>query len=288
MANHQSSAVALEPLWKQQLQNPIVGISLARETDVVLAWDASNWLYQFNHAGQRQAQVRFPTSIQAAAADDGSAIAVASTDGLFWLAPDLSTRRREALSHAANCLAIDSFGKYAAIADGRNHVAVFDRLGGRVTKLTLPRSFHHLAFAAASALIVGAADYGLVGCFDLQGALRWRHGLVAHVGGISVAGTSVLLACFSEGLQSYDLTGNNLGRLKGPESPCLLSTSFDGQVIVITGRDRSVTAMDAAGKAHGVHQVEQPVTALAMSALGDYVIIGDDGGALAKLAIHPQ
>ena len=79
---------------------------------------------------------------------------------------------------------------------------------------------HHLAFIPAVPFILGASDYGLAACFDLEGKLVWRDALVAHIGSLTVsgAGERVILACFTEGLQQYDLKGKNLGRKSLPEA----------------------------------------------------------------------
>lgn len=276
-----------QPQWSQRLQGPVQGVALAREADGILAWDQGNWLYLFNHAGQRQAQVRFPASIlHAAYSDDGSAILALAAEGFFWLGPDLSVRRQQPLANLPLALAVDPFGQYAVAADSRGHAQIFDHLGRKVAQLSLPRSFHHVAFVPAAPLIVGCADYGLVGCFDMHGELVWRNGLVAHVGGLAVAGdaSNIVAACFSEGLQRYDLAGKDLGRVKTGQSCRLVSMSFDGRRLLLAGAGDSVELVDADGKELGNARVEQP-TAVALGALGDYAIVGSGSGTIRKLTI---
>lgn len=276
-----------EPLWTQQLQNPVRGLSLARETDSLLAWDEGNWLYFFNHAGQRQAQVRFSAAvIQACSSDDGSAVAVIAADGLYWLGPDLAVRRQQACN-APLTLAVDPFGHYAVVADNRGKASVFNSLGEKVGQLSAPRAFHHLAFLATAPVIAGCADLGFVGCFNLQGQTLWRHGLVANAGGLASAGDGsiILVACFSEGLQRYNLEGSAVGRITVAHPCRLVCVSFDGQQILTAGMGSTLLLIDKEGNELGSWQGEQALAAITCGALGDYAIAGDANGAIRKLAV---
>src|SRR5579864_9464945 len=199
------------PAWSASLGSSPVGLNLAREKDWLLAWDNSNWLYLLNHAGQRQGQFHFPGALTAACcADDGSACAAVGGKGeVIWLAPDLMPRWQNNLPHPALAAASDSFGQFLAVADARGHLILFNNQGQETTRLQTPRPMHHLAFVPAAPFLVGSADYGLVGAFGMDGSTRWRDGLVAHAGSLSVNGdgSKILVACFSEGLQGYDLEG---------------------------------------------------------------------------------
>jgi len=65
-------------LWSQTVPAPLRGVSLARERDVLLAWDGQNGLFLFDHHGKIQAQRPNPALIAVAgSADDGSAFIVA-------------------------------------------------------------------------------------------------------------------------------------------------------------------------------------------------------------------
>src|SRR5947208_2219220 len=81
--------------------------------------------------------------------------------------------------------------------------------------------------------LFGSADFGLVACYGLDGQQRWRDGLVQSSGALTVSGdgATILLACYTEGLQRYSLEGKNCGRVTTPEPCYLASMSFDGRLI---------------------------------------------------------
>jgi hypothetical protein len=278
-----------EPEWVQKLNSGVQGLCLARENGFLLAWDGSGWLYLFNPTGQRQSQRQIPGSLaNACGADDGSAYAAAGASGeVWWLAPDLSTRWQRTLSHPILTLALDPFGQYLAVSDQRGQISFFNRLGQQVGQTESVRPFHHLAFVPAAPLLVGCADYALVGAFDLNGQWRWRDGLVAHVGALAVTGdgAQVLLACFSEGIQRYDLAGNRLERLDLSEPLRLVSTSFDGRVILAAGLTKNLFLVDKTGGNLSRKETERSVSRLALAALGDFAIIGLVDGQLIRLRL---
>src|SRR5205823_4540719 len=120
---------------------------------------------------------------------------------------------------------------------------------------------HHLAFAAATGRLFGAADYGLVAAFDLTGRCLWRDGLVAHVGALAVVGdgSRLALACFSEGVLSYGGDGAKQGRLAASEPCRLVSLSFDGRLLLVGGLTGRLALLGASGGVVATHQLDRPV-----------------------------
>jgi hypothetical protein len=266
------------------------GLSLAREKGWLLGWDEQQWLYLLNHAGAVQAQKHMPGAIAAAcAADDGSAYAAVGARGeLFWLAPDLMPRWERNLPHPGVTVALDPFGQYVAASDARGNLHVFTRLGQSVCQVESPRPLHHVAFVPTGTVVIGAADYGLVACFDLAGKWIWRDGLVAHVGSLSVTGDGgvIALACFSEGLQRYDISGKRLEKLSMP-GPCrLASLSFEGDRILAAYQNRQVHLIDAAGVELSSQTFEHSVTAIALGALADTAYVAVSDGPIVGMSIR--
>jgi hypothetical protein len=282
-------AFTFQRVWSQQLGSGARGLALARERGSVLVWDQNNWLHLLNEAGQRQGQIHLPDEVVAACcADDGSAYAAVAGHGLIrWLAPDLTVRWQHSLPHPALAAAMDPFGQYLAVADNRGTVHILDRLGRTCGQVHTPRPLHHLDFVPAVPMLVGCADYGLALCFDLAGTVHWRDGLVAHAGGLAVSGDGarILIACFSEGLQGYDLAGQNLGRLQISESCRLVSLAFTARFILVAGLSNALLLLDAEGKTLGTYHVDEPVAALALSALGDYAVIAATDGTVLHLQL---
>ena len=275
MANESYSLV---PQWSQALQADVCGLSLAREKGWLLAWDTHHWLYLLNHAGQIQAQTRFPSAIaHAAFADDGSALVAASTAGeLRWLALDMAPRWEKTLEYRAAAVAVDPLGNFVTAVNGRGQVHTFDAAGQPVASFQSPQPLVHVAFVPARTHLVGCAGFGLVGAFDVVGNWKWREAIVVNVGGLSINGdgTSLLLACFSEGLQRFQADGTSQGRMATPEPCRLVAQSFDGDRICAGGMANQLFLLDRDGGLQCRHELESPLTALAFSALGDAVFVG--------------
>jgi hypothetical protein len=282
--------VTFQPAWSQSLNADPRGLVLIRERDWLLAWDQNHWLYLFDHTGNRQVQVRFPgTLVAACCADDGSAYAAVGNQGeICWLAPDLMTRWQHALPCPAVTVAMDAFGQYLAVSDNRGNVHLFNRLGQQTKSLQTARALHHLAFVATSPVLVGCADYGLVTSFDMTGAIRWRDGLVAHAGSLSVSGDGarILIACFSEGVQIYNLEGQKQARIAVAESCRLASVAFTGRFVLVAGLTNRLFIVDGDGQTLCSQALEKPIAAAALSALGDYAVVGLADGPVVRLNIR--
>lgn len=263
------------------------GLTQAREKGDLLVWDAQDWLYLLNQAGTLQGQVRVPGRLAAAAcAEDGSAYVAAGAQGeVWWLGPDLMTAWQRALPRPAVAVAVDAFGRYAAVADAGGQLHVFDRLGQLAWQVQSPRPFHHLAFVPAAPYLVACADYGLVACFDHQGQWVWREGLVAHVGALAVDGygDQIVLACFSEGLLRYSLAGTKRPRYPLAEPCRLVSISFNGESMLAAGVSRRLHVLDALGHSLVSHELDQKPVAIGMSALGDSATVALPDGTLLGL-----
>ena len=254
---------------------------LAREAITLLTWDDGGNLCLLNRHGSRQAHRPFPGQlVGACAADDGSAYAAIGPLGeVHWLAPDLTERWHKAYPTPLVAAALDPFGQYLAVCDGRGHLRIMDRKGKRVMTANCPRPLLHLAFVPTAPFLIGAADFGLVACFDLTGQCIWRAGLVAHVGSLAVSetGSTLALACFTEGIQRYDLAGKSLGR-HNPGTGCRLAAlTMDGQRSLVAGLGPGLLLSDANGKPVASGETELPSVALALAALGDiaYVALPD-------------
>jgi WD40 repeat protein len=279
--------------WSQAIPAPLRGLSLARERETVLAWDGQDGLFLFNHAGVIQAQRPSPAPIAAACcAEDGSAYAIAcggtgvspagGTPMVCWLAPDLAPRWQRPLPQRATALALEPLGRCLAVANAGGTLHVMDARGRTLWQATTLRPLHYLAFVPEKPVLVGAADFGLVVCFGESGECLWRDGLVAHVGSLAVSGdgSSVLLACFSDGLCRYRTAGPELQRIP-LESAChLAALSYDGDCLLTADRQNRLCLRDNKGTIRDQLDLDGPAVAAALGALGDYAAVGLANGAV--------
>lgn len=280
---------ALQPFWVQPLATDLRGLALARETNGIVLWSKSHWLYLLNQSGQCQAQVQMPGVVAACCADDGSAYAAVGAKGeVWWLAPDLTVRWQGTVLHRAVTAALDPFGQYLAVSDARGNLHLFDRSGRPLFQAPNPRPLHHLVFVPAAPFLVGSADYGLVACFDLTGRYVWRDGLVAHVGALTVSGDGeqILLACYTEGLQRYGLTGRNQGRVAVGDPCYLASLSFEGSLTLVAGLSSRLLLLDRNLQPLCTHALDKPAVAVGLSPLGNKAVAALPDGRVLGLEVQ--
>src|SRR5438105_1271556 len=119
--------VTCHPSWCCELGTRPRGLAMAREKGSLLAWDDRS-LFLLNREGTLQAQRRTPNPIAlACCADDGTCFVALGKEGIiWWLAPDLTERRLQSLTDLPVAAALDSFGQYLAIGDGRGKLRILD------------------------------------------------------------------------------------------------------------------------------------------------------------------
>jgi hypothetical protein len=282
---------SFHPIWSHALANPPRGLAYAREKGWVLTWDGQDWLYLLNRNGERQSQLHAPGKLAAAAcADDGSGYGAAGAKGeIWWLTPDLRVRWEQSVGHPVTAVAMDSLGHYLAVADSGGTISIFDCQGRSIAQSHSTRPLHHLTFMPSSPYLLGASDYGLVTCFDLKGNLRWRDGLVAHIGSLTVSGLKaciVVLACFTEGLQKYDGEGKNLGRQSMSEACRLAALTFDASHLLVAGMSNRLLWLNGDHRILSTHSLEKSAVAIGLSPLGDRMVAALANGSLVGLDLR--
>jgi hypothetical protein len=271
-------------VWTTPLDESPLGLLHQREAGGLVVWGERGGLTALSRSGTVQARTRFTEPPRVAVADDGSDVAVATSGQLMWLAPDLRPRWQRSIPSPATALALDPFGRFLAVADAQSRLEVLDRDGRQVLAVESPKAFHHLAFVPAAPALIAAADFGLLARLELpSGEWAWRASVVAHVGGLAVAdsGEPVVLACFSAGLRRYSAAGK---AVPTPELPGRsVALTFDGRLTVVLGTDDTLTGLNPLGEVVLSGTVDEPVRAMALSALGDTAFVATAGGAVRAL-----
>jgi len=271
-----SQGRSFKPSWSLRLGASPRGLALLRETGTTLVWDANNSLYLVSQGGELQARTTAGGAVTAAcASDDGSALAAVGERGEVWrLMPDLTPRGVVRLKQRATACAFDSFGQYLAVADSGGELRIFNAAGKTVCRTSTPRPLFHLAFIPEQRLLVGCADFGFIGCYDLSGRCVWRDGFVSHVGGLAVNGdgSRIVLACFSDGMRCYGLEGKQAAPTATDEPCRLVAMSYDGRRTVICGRGATIWFLDREGDIRTSHEFDATPTAVGMTPLADTLL----------------
>jgi hypothetical protein len=184
---------------------------------------------------------------------------------------------------------MDPMGLYLAVADANSRLTIFGAQGQTVGQSEVPRPLRYLAFVPETPVLIGSADLGLVAAFDLNGVLRWRDGLAAQVGGLAVSGNGeqLVLACFSEGLRVYSLNGKKRGQFPVFDPCRRVALSYDGRRILVGGLSERLLLLDGSGPLLANHTLDQPSTAITLSALGTSAVVALADGRVLGLDLRP-
>jgi hypothetical protein len=279
----------VQTLWSHSHTAAWRGLAQTRERGLTLAWDARHTLHLFNRRGQPQAQWPCPAEvIDAACADDGGSFAAVGGQGEVWLlAPDLTVRWERRVSTSTAAVALEAFGHYLAVSDGGGTLYLLDQQGRTVWQALNPRPLHHLAFVPEQPWLVVSADFGLAACYDSAGRCVWRDGLVAHVGSLAVSGdgSSIVLACYSEGLCCYRKNDPKTRRFLPDTAPVhRAAMSYDGKTLLSTDRESAVVWRNADGTIRREMKCAAKPVALALDALGERVVVAFADGIISGTA----
>jgi len=224
-ANPASDTLTPQVRWSHLTDAPLVGLALAREAGLILAWDDSHCLYLLDLAGNRVNATRTPVPLMLATiSDDASQIIAASKDGdVWWLNRNLEPRLHQGTHRYMIGAALSPFGDYLSVSLNDNHTFIYDCLGRRITNLLTHRPLRHLLFLIGQPYLIGVSEYGLAGCYELDGEPRWQDALWSSAGHVSASGEgyAILVSCYGHGLQRYGLDGTNEAR-----APIILAATW--------------------------------------------------------------
>jgi hypothetical protein len=208
---------------------------------------------------------------------------------VWWLAPDLMPRWERSVPGPALAAALDPFGQCLAVADARGNLTLFDRDARQLARVQTPRPLCHLAFVPEVPRLLGCADLGLLACFDPSGRCLWREGLAAHIGALAVSGDGgrIALACFSEGLRFYGLTGRKEGGVAPPEPCRLAALTYDGARLLVGGLGNRLLLLDREARTLDAVTLDGPAVALALAALGEWGAVALADGRVLGLSLRP-
>jgi hypothetical protein len=275
-------------LWTHRLGASADGLAFARETGHVLVWDAHPWLVLLNRRGELQGQIHLDApGVAGAAADDGSALAVADDRGqVSWLARDLTPRWRLRLQHRPTALAMDPLGRGLAVADIGCRLHWFDPAGNPARPaLDVQRPLVHLLIPPAAPVLLAASDFGLIGAIDSLGRWLWQDAPVVHLGGLACSGDAqtVAVSCFSDGVRRYTGVGRPQPVLSTPEPCRLTALTYGGSRALVAGVFGGVHGLDGSGRILADHRSDQPVVGIALAPRGDRSVIALADGQICGL-----
>lgn len=273
--------------WSLSTDAPLAALQLARETGHVLAVDEIGTMYVIDPSGQLANLTRGLSPLRALSwADTGvGGAALVGEDRLYWFDQHLKFQWHLELAEPTLTLALDGHGHYAAVSldSGRN--VLYDTNRTMLRRFQTVQPLIALEFLAATPALLGVAEYGLLCCYGFDGRVRWEEKLWANVGDMAVTGDgrTVLLACFSHGIQCHDDSGNQRGSYQLGGTVCKVATSFVPGAIAAATIEHHFYWLTPDGRITWQAVLPEDLTRLLCDPLGRGVILGFKSGQITRL-----
>ncbi len=285
--------------WTTVTDAPVQGLSLARETGILLAWDEGRNVYLIDEQGDRRMAERAPAPIVSAAiSDDGSLVALlVGGPRLLLLDGSLSPEADRPASGGASSLAVDSHGRYVAVSSKYESVQFYTRLGKTAGKLSVKQPLPLLRFVSGQPMLLGAGGFGALMAVELGASGKgdalaadvvWEERLLSNVGRLEATGdgSMILASCFNLGIQRYDLQGHNEGSYHLGGTATHAVPDFTGRSIAASTHEGELFILNSAGNIRWKTQLAQPASALEIDALGRYLIYALPTGEIRRIDLQ--
>ncbi len=273
--------------WSLSTEAPLVALQLARETGEVLAADASGGLYHIDRSGKLANITRGPSPIRALAwSDTGSGgIALVGDEKLYWFNRRLLFQGWLEHSEPVVGLALEAHGNYAAVSLASAANVIYDANRKRVRRFVTQRPLIALHFLVHRPALVGVAEYGLLCTQSFSGGEEWQEQLWSNVGDMSITGDgrSILLACFSHGIQCHDGSGRQVGSYQVGGTVSRVSTSFIPGRIAAGTVERHFYYMSTGGQVEFQATLPDDLCRVFCDPFGRGVVLGLTSGRIMRL-----
>ena len=267
--------------WSQISDAPLAGLALAREAGRVLVWDDANNIYVLDLSGKRLLTSRAPVPLHSAVISDGGQIVVAGKAGdIWWLRNGLEPRLHLPGHRGLIGMALNPQGQYLAASLDDSHTRIYDWHGRPITELVTARPLQHMTFLVGRPYLVAASDYGLAGCWELDGEQRWQDRLWSSAAHLCATGEgfAILVSCFGHGLQRYGLDGTNEGAYHLGGGVTRAAIDYDGTVFVAATMEGELLVVNVAGHVVWRQTLPQPAKEVLVDAAGQFLVYGLPSG----------
>lgn len=273
--------------WSLSTEAPLVALQLARETGEVLAADAIGGLYHIDRAGKIANITRGPSPIRALAwSDTGSGgMALVGDEKLYWFNRRLLFQGWLEHPEPVLGLAFEAHGNYAAVSLSSGTNIIYDANRKRVRRFVSQRPLIALEFLLNRPALVGVAEYGLLCAHTFTGQEEWQQQLWSNVGDLSLTGDgrTILLACYSHGIQCHDGQGRQVGSYQLGGTVSRVSTSFIPGRIAAATIERHFYYISADGQVEFQATLPDDLCRVFCDPFGKGVVLGLTSGRIMRL-----
>ncbi|QGQ21442.1 WD40 repeat domain-containing protein [Gimesia benthica] len=268
--------------WSFSTEAPLLALDLARETGEILAADISGGLYLLDRQGQFLHLNRGIRDVQLVHwSDHGKrGAAIYSDNNICCFDRDLNVIW--AISFSVECLAIamDSYGDYVAVSLASGKTILIDSQKKKVASFETMKPLSYLEFQMTEPRLMGAAENGLVCCYDLEGNCLWTEKHWSNCGGLAMSGDGqrIYLAGFNYGILIFDHEGDSAGTLVFEGTPKVLACDFQGNRIVTATIEQELYWLNQEGKLLWGGIIPDEAIEVACDPFGQWCVCGAKSG----------
>jgi hypothetical protein len=288
------------PAWTVVTDAPLKGMTLAREAGSVFAWDEADQLYRIDPRGEFQSVARAPGRILAGAvSDDGALVGLLGEGSRLWLLDgDFELVHERSAIADPLAIAVDPHGRYLAVSSKMNVVQFYTRHAKLAGRFETRQPLSSMLFVPDRPFMVATGAYGSIMGIALipqgagsaiDGAIVWNEALMSGVGRLATTGDGAmtLVACFTHGVQRFDLEGRGEGAYHLGGSAGHAVPDFAGRSIAVTTLEGELAILNAAGNVKWRTTLSRPAMALEVDPLGRSVVYGQATGEIVRLDLQP-
>lgn len=273
--------------WSFTTDASLIGIAACRESGHVFAADASGSLYRLNRRGKIETVARSWRNLQSICWSDTSdcGVAIQGDTRLCRINGRLELEWTVELDEPALCATVDSCGRIVVVSmvDGTN--LILDSFGTEVARYESSRPLNFLQPLDTKPVIFGAAEYGLLCTFNLQGEEVWHQDTWSNVGGLSAAGDgrTLLATGFNLGIQSCDHMGRTRATYHLEGTAQRIATSYRADRLVAATLERDLYWLDSDGQLIWATRCPEDIVQIACDPLGEWILCGFTSGRVMRL-----
>ncbi len=273
--------------WTFSTEAPLVAMEMGRESGEVLAADATGGLYRISRRGQLLTLSRGLKGVRALAWSDTSAAgaAIVGERKVFRLNSQLEAEWSVGLPEPALGVAVAPFGRQTAISLANGGNLILGQESQQLSQFETIRPLKWIQFLATSPVLVGAAEYGQVCAYQLNGDQVWSEKCFTSLGEMYAAGDgeTVLLAGFNHGIQALDGDGALRESYFIEGTVSRVSCSFNADRIAAATLERHLYWLDSDGQLLWATLVDEDVVRVICDPLGEWLLCGFSSGHILRL-----
>ena len=273
--------------WHVGSDGKLTALAYARESGDLFLTDESQTISRIDRLGQITALNRVQDSIFALVwSDDGRfGAAISGEETVLRFDRELKTLHTFNLPEVGLAIAISPFGNHLAVSLSNGRNIFYNERKRRIAQFETIRPMSFLKFCPSEPIVFGAAEHGMLCCYNLSGAQIWQEKNFSNVGGIHITGDGdlIYLASFGHGIEASDGDGASVGSYVLDGTVNSLAVSYEPQRLIAGTVEGSLIWLDADGELLWSTTVTDKIIDLICDPFGEWAIVGFENEGVYRL-----